>query len=172
MSANDRPPRPERARPRPTSGGYAASILINAALYYLINVRPGWQAVPFLTPDTTMVLGIVNASIITTLVANAIYLVADLRWLRALGGVATSAVALVALFAIWRVFPFAFPEGAVDVLGITFDWARLARWILAVGIIGSIIGVIVSVTLFFRGPSSRPRRRPHAGDPEVDQPRS
>ena len=36
--------------------GYAVAIAVNLVLLYLVNVAPGWQAVPFLTESTTEVL--------------------------------------------------------------------------------------------------------------------
>ena len=40
--------------------GHAVGALTGAALLVLIHVRPGWQVLPFLTPDTSRVLGIVD----------------------------------------------------------------------------------------------------------------
>ena len=56
-------------------------------------------------------------------------------------------VGLAAMLRIWQVFPFDFPEGG-------FDWTLLARALLAVGIVGSVIGVVVALTTL-----ARPGRR-------------
>ena len=46
--------------------GYVIAVLVNLALLVGINVWPGWDAVPFLTGETELVLPIVNASITVT----------------------------------------------------------------------------------------------------------
>lgn len=119
--------------------GYAVAILVNAILLYAINGWPGWEAVPFLTDDTTRVLGWVNASIVVNIVANAVYLVVDPPRLRAFGELVTSVVALYALTRIWQVFPFDF--GADD----TVPWTTVARVVLVVAIVGTILAVLVSL---------------------------
>lgn len=119
--------------------GYVVAVLIDAAMLYAINVRPGWEVVPFLTEDTPAVLGWVNASIVVGLVANLVYLVRDPRWLKALGDIATTAVGLVALLRIWQVFPFDFGADA-------FDWPLVVRILLGLVIVGS--GIAILVTLF------------------------
>ena len=136
--------RPLITRPRgsqPTASrrvGYSIAVVINAVLLYLINRSPGWEAVPFLTDDTPRVLGLVNASLIAGVVANALYLVCDPRWLRALGDIVTTSIGLAALVGLWNVFPFSFAAASVD-------WELVARWVIAVAIGGSLIGLIVSV---------------------------
>lgn len=118
--------------------GYVVSLLIEAAMLYVINVQPGWDAVPFLTEDTALVLGWVNASIVVGLVANLVYLVRDPVWLKALGDLATTAVGLVALQRIWQVFPFDFGDSS-------FDWPLVVRILLGLGIVGSVIGILVAL---------------------------
>jgi hypothetical protein len=137
-----------RARPGPgqRSLGYVAAIAVNVALLYLINKSPGWQAVGFLSGDTTLVLGLVNASIVAGVAMNFVYLVSDPEWLRALGDVVTTAIGLVALLAIWQVWP----------IDLAAPWDLLARWVISVGIAGSAIAIIVAVVRFVRALSGRP----------------
>lgn len=123
--------------------GYLMSMLVNAVLLYAANVWPGWDAVPFLTSDMALVIGLVNASIIVNLVANLVYLLRDPRWLRALGDLLTVCVGLAAMVQIWRVFPF-------DFSGSSFDWTLVTRILLGVGIGGSIIGIVVAIVAFVR----------------------
>ena len=119
--------------------GYVIAGVINVALLYAVNVWPGWSVVPFVTDDMTQVLGIVNASLVVGLVANAVYLVQDAPWVKALGDLVTTAVALAVLTTMWRVFPFDFGESTVD-------WALLTRVVLVVAIAGCGIGLVVSLT--------------------------
>jgi hypothetical protein len=132
---------------RPTVGarraGYAVAVLVNAALLVLVNRWPGWEALPFLTTETPLVIGAVNASILVNLAANLAYLARDPRWLKALGDTLTTAVGLVAMVRIWQVFPFDFGDSSVD-------WALLARIALGLGIAGTAIGVIVNAVGFVK----------------------
>jgi hypothetical protein len=135
-----------RVRPRPESGplarrvGHAVAIAVDVVLLLLVNRSPGWQAVPFLTPDTEQVLGLVNASLAAGVVVNLVLLVADPAWLRALGEVVTTAVGLAALVAVWQVWP----------LDLTVAWDLVARLAVGVGIMGSVIGIVAAVVRFVR----------------------
>jgi hypothetical protein len=135
MTLTAEPRRPVIAARR---AGYVVGVLVNAAMLYVVNVWPGWEAVPFLTEDVSLVLGLVNASILVNLVANVVYLVADPRWLKALGDLLNATIGLAALLQVWQVFPFAFS-------GSQFDWALLARVGLGVAIVGSAVAIVVSV---------------------------
>ena len=125
--------------------GYVVAVLVNAAMLYAVNRWPGWQEVPFLTADTELVLGLVNATIVVNLVANVVYLVRDPRWLTALGDLVTTAVGLAAMVRIWKVFPLDVSDRA----------ELLVRALLVVGIVGSAIGIVVAIVRFGRALSSR-----------------
>jgi hypothetical protein len=60
----------------------------------------------------------------------------------------TTVVGIVAMVAMWRVFPFDFGEAS-------FDWALLFRWVLGVGIAGSAIGIVVNVVSLVSDTRSR-----------------
>jgi hypothetical protein len=137
---------------RPSVGarrfGYVVAVLVNVALLYAVNEWPGWDALPFMTDETTEVLGLVNASIVAGLVANAVYVVYDAGWMRALGDLVTTSVGLVAMVRIWQVYPF-------DFSGYSFDWDIVVRILLVVGMVGSVIGIIVRLMNLVRGTPSR-----------------
>lgn len=122
--------------------GYVVAVVINGAMLFAVNRWPGWDALPFLTDSTRLVLPLVNASIIVGLVVNLVYLVDDSPWLKALGDLTTTAVGLAAAVRVWQVFPFAFTS--------TFDWELVVRILLAVAIGGSIIGIVVQLVTLFR----------------------
>jgi len=122
--------------------GYTIAMALNAVLLYLVNVSPGWRAVPFLTDDTTEVLGWVNASLVASIIANALYVVMDGPWFRPLGELVTL-VGLAALVRLWQVFPFAFDDVGVP-------WHEITRWVLAIGMGGSVIGLIVTMVKLAR----------------------
>lgn len=131
---------------RPTAAGRRVGYAIAAALagivWYLINVDPGWRTLPFLTEDATRVLGLVNLSLWVSFAANMVYLVYDQRWFKALGDVLTTGVGLAVMVRLWQVFPFAFTG--------SFGWAVLIRVMLALGIAGSVIGILVNVIVLLR----------------------
>jgi hypothetical protein len=133
-----RKPRPSVASRR---AGYLIGVALNVVLLYLINEAPGWDAVPFLTDETAQVIGLVNASIVISIVVYAIYVAYDPRWLRALGDMVTAIVAFVVMVAVWRVFPF-------DFTAYSFDWAALMRVLLAVGMFGAIVGAVSNLVSF------------------------
>jgi hypothetical protein len=135
-----------RQRPSATARrtGYLISVAVNAALLYLVNRRPGWDAVPFLTAQTPQVLDLVNASMIAGLVANLVYLFRDPPRLRALGDLVTTGIGLAAMVRIWQVFPFSFKDSA-------FPWETVFRAALVVGIVGSAIGIVAALVALVRG---------------------
>lgn len=135
-----------RRRPSPASrrAGYLVAAGLNGLFLYLVNRRPGWESVPFLTDETEQVLGLVNASITAGLVANLVYLFADPPRLRSLGDLVTTGIGLAAMVRIWQVFPFSFDEGG-------FPWETVFRWVLGLGIVGSVIGIVVALVTLVRG---------------------
>lgn len=139
-TARRRPPKP---RPGPTARrfGYGVAAGVNAVLLYLLNARPGWDAAPLLTDDTTLVLAAVNASLAAGLVANLVYLVADPARLRAFGDAVTTSVGLYAMVRVWQVFPFDVSDG----------WTTVLRVLLGVGIAGSGIAIVAAVVRLVRG---------------------
>lgn len=124
--------------------GYVVAILINGAMLIGANWWPGWEVIPFLSDETPQVLGLVNASIIAGLVANAVYVAWDPPRLKALGDLVTTAFGVAAMVQIWRVFPFDFGDAE-------FNWALLVRWLLGVGIFGGAIGIVVALVALVRG---------------------
>ncbi|GAA4607360.1 hypothetical protein BJY16_006296 [Actinoplanes octamycinicus] len=130
---------------RPSAGarrfGYGVAAAINIVLLYLINVRPGWDVVPFLTADTSQIIPLVNASLLAGLVVDGIQSVRDPRWLVALGGLVTTSIGVAVLVRTWQVFPFDFGDAG-------FNWALLFRFGLVVAVAGALIGFVVqAVTL-------------------------
>ena len=136
--------RPLTSRPRPGArrAGYIVAAVVNAVMLYLVNRWPGWEAVPFLTDATVLVLGIVNASFVVGIVANIVYLVADPPRLRALGDLVTTGVGIAAMVRVWQVFPFD--------LGGT-PWEVVVRVLLVVAMFGSGVAIMVALVRLVRG---------------------
>lgn len=140
-----RKPRPSVAARRT---GYVIAALVNAVLLYLVNVWPGWEELPFLTSETTEVLGWVNVSMIAGIITNLVYVGRDTNRVRAAGDLVTTGIGLVAMVRIWQVFPFDF-----DLSGL--DWAIVARVFLVIGIVGSAIAMVVRLVSLLSDTGSR-----------------
>lgn len=123
--------------------GYAVAAAVNAAMWYLVNTWPGWQTLPFLTEDTSEVLGLLNASLVVAIVANVVYLAYDPTWVTSLGGMVTTGVGLAVLARFWQVFPF-------DFGGASVDWELIARIGLVAAMVGAAIGLVVQFVTLVR----------------------
>lgn len=166
MSTNQERPSVGRSAPRPSARpgpagrriGYAVAIAVNVVLFLLVNVWPTWRILPFLTEATLDVLPLVNLSLIAGVVVNVLNLLLDLAWVRTVGELVTSVIALIATIRIWDVFPFAFGDTG-------FDWELLTRVILGIAIGGTVISIIVQVVILVRmvlgyGPAAKRGDRP------------
>lgn len=142
----------QRARRAPARPGFINGVLFNAVVLYVVNIQPGWRAAPFLTADTREVIGWVNISLVTAVVANLWYTLADDPWVRPLGGLVGAAVTLAALIRIWSVFPF-------DFSGSTHDWTLVTRTVLGISMGGAVIGILVSLILVVKALAARSRER-------------
>lgn len=120
--------------------GHVVAVLVNLLLLYLINVSPGWDAVPFLTGETVLVLGLVNLSLWASVVAEALYVVWDAVWLRALGDIVTMGISLAATVRIWQVFPF----------DLTSGWEMATRVLLGIAVFGTLVGIAVALARLIR----------------------
>ena len=147
MTGTDRVQRPPAGTRRV---GYSVAIAFNAALLFVLNGWPGWQAIPFLTSDTVQVLWLVNLSLAAGIAANAVYLAYDPPWVKSLGDLATTGIALATAIRIWQVFPFSLSSG----------WPAAVRVLLVVVIVGSCIALVVQIVSLARWLTGH---RPHSG---------
>ena len=134
-------------RPRATRGarrfGYGLAMAVNVLMLYLIHAWPGWDVVPILTDRTTEVLPYVDASIVTTILANAVYVVRDDRATKACGDLMTNLVSMLSLIRFWQVFPFDFDH-------VWSGWQPLTYLLLAVATIGTAIGALAQAITLIR----------------------
>jgi hypothetical protein len=139
---------------RPSAGarrvGYCIAIAFSAAFLFVLNGRPGWQQMPFLTSDTSQVLWLVNLSLAAGIAANAVYLAYDPAWLKSLGDLATTGIGLATVIRVWQVFPFDVSSG----------WSTAVRVLLVVAIAGSCIALVAQIVSLARWFTSHP---PHGG---------
>lgn len=154
-----RPGRPRRPKERPSvaarRAGYVLGAVANVVLWVAIHVWPGWDTVPFLTDATTQVLPWVDAALAASVAANALWLVVDPRWLRALGEAVTSGVALGALARLDDVFPFSFDDDGVP-------WDCFVRVVLLVAVVGTLVGILANVVQVAREVRARTSPREEA----------
>jgi hypothetical protein len=135
--------------------GYAIGAVANLVMMFLIYVWPGWEIVPFLTDDTTRVLGLVMASLIVGVATNLVYMVADPPVLRTIGDVLSTGIAVAVITRTLRVFPFDFGDA-------TFDWALVTRILLILLIIATSIGLVAQMVRLGKlivGAGSEPEQR-------------
>ena len=140
MPANGAARRPSAAARRV---GYLVGVVVSAALLFVLNAQPGWQALPFLTSDTSQVIGLVNLSLAVSLAVNVVYLFYDPPWLKSLGDLITCGIGLAVAIRIWQVFPFAFH-------GSSAWWSTAARVLLILVIVGSAISIVVQAVSLAR----------------------
>jgi hypothetical protein len=123
--------------------GWAVAAGVNVLMLYLLNVSPGWEALPFLTGETPKVLVLVSLSMAAGVVVNSARVLYDPRWFVALGDIVSTSIGVAALVRIWQVFPFDFD-------GYSVDWALVARVVLVLALGGSLIGIVVQVVALLR----------------------
>jgi len=148
---------PAGAARRPSAAarrvGYLVGVVVSAALLFVLNAQPGWQALPFLTSDTSQVIGLVNLSLAVSLAVNVVYLFYDPPWLKSLGDLITCGIGLAVAIRIWQVFPFVFH-------GSSAWWSTAVRVLLILVIVGSAISIVVqAVSLAHRAT----HHTPHGG---------
>jgi hypothetical protein len=122
--------------------GYVIAAAVNAVLLWLIHVEPGWDAVPFLTPETPQVLGAIDAALIAGIAVDVVQVAWDPRWLTTVGSLVTTSFGLAAMVRLLQVFPFAFGPGS--------DWALVVRILLVLGIVGTAIALLVNLVALLR----------------------
>ena len=98
MARTDPAHRPSRGGRR---AGYSLAVFFGAALLIILNGSPGWQAIPFLTSDTSEVLWLVNLSLAAGIAVNLVYLAYDPPWLKSLGDLVTTGIRLATAIRIW-----------------------------------------------------------------------
>ena len=148
---------PTGAARRPSAAarrvGYLVGIVISAALLFILNGQPGWQALPFLTSDTSEVIGLVNLSLAVGLAVNVVYLFSDPPWVKSLGDLITAGIGLAVAIRVWQVFPFAFHGSAAW-------WSTAVRILLVLVIVGSAISIVVQAVSLARRAT---HHTPHGG---------
>ena len=123
--------------------GYAVTIVLNGVLLFIANNLLAWGWFPWLTDDFERVLPVLNTSIIVSMIVNTVFLAYDPRWFKTVADILTTSLSIAVGVRMWQVFPFDFSR-------YDRDWAHTVRWIIAIGIFGATIALIVNIALLAR----------------------
>lgn len=126
--------------------GYVMAIVVNAIMLWLVGRLLEWGWPGFLTQDFVEAEGLVSASLVAGIVANAAFLVHDRGRFRALADLVTNGFGLAVTMRLWDVFPFDFSSYATD-------WTWLVRMVLVLAIVGTAVGIVASVARLLGGSS-------------------
>jgi hypothetical protein len=89
------------------------SIIVNVILLYVAQHLLEWH-VPWFTPAWSDVLWAVNLSLEVSIAVNVLFLLVGWKWFHHLAGTASCAVAVLATWWIYVVFPFDFGDVAAN----------------------------------------------------------
>jgi hypothetical protein len=123
--------------------GYLVAVIVNVTIWVVVNVRPGWRELPFLTEDFLDVLWLVNLSLVTSAVVNLAYLFYDPAWFKSVSQIGLLAIGMAASIRTWQFFPF-------DFSSYMFPWDAMARVLLGLAIFGSFVAIVVELVRLAR----------------------
>jgi hypothetical protein len=115
--------------------GSIVAIVVNALLLYVAHNVHQW-GVPFITSAWADALWAVDLSLKAAIVAQALRLSYDARWLRALCDVLEVTFAMQAVYHVWLVYPFSFGSDGAD---------EAMRWMLLLLLVPMTIALVVGV---------------------------
>jgi len=139
----------------PHQGGYLAGALVDIALLVVINLGPGWRAVPVLTDAARGVVVVVSMSLAVALVVNLLCLLFPRPWLIRAGEVISTASGLAALLCVLVVFPFRFTGSDVDWTTVTRLGLISVIVLVAIALVVQLVRLVIAV----RGSRTREVRR-------------
>lgn len=126
--------------------GYSVGTAMHAVLLWLVNVSPGWEAVPFLTGGAAPAIRWVNASLLVLLVANLCCVFWPSVQLEAAGNLVAGGLSLAALRRMWIDFPFDVAPSS--------GWHLPLRLLVALAVAGTLIAIFSALSTLFRRPVS------------------
>ncbi|MFA5927238.1 MAG: hypothetical protein WCT32_04085 [Patescibacteria group bacterium] len=123
---------------------YIVAIVINIVLIAIWGRLPQW--LPFITDSFAAVLPLFYISFAATIAANMLFLVYDEVLFKATIKAALNILSIVVLITLDYVFPFDFSAYPGS------EWEIVARIVLVVSIIGTVIGTVVESLQILFGP--------------------
>jgi hypothetical protein len=118
--------------------GYLVGVAVGAGILFVVNNLLAWDILPFLTSDFDQLLPIINASLVASIVVNAIWILYDAAWIRSTGQIILNLTSIAVLALTLRVFPFDFSP-------YPFDWESLTRVTIVFVLIALVIATIVEI---------------------------
>ena len=143
-SSHSRQPRIRR------QAGYGALIALNVVGLYIAHRLLDWEWPRFLTVEFDDVLPIITVSFLVSIAVNVVYCFDDSPRIKSVGEILDALTGFVAAVWLWQVFPFDFSTYATD-------WSWLVRLVIAIAIVGTVVGMIVETVKLVRGPQSEER---------------
>lgn len=122
---------------------YIATVVVNLVLAWVANNLVAWGWFDWLTEDFDQALPAINASFAATIVANVVYMFYDRKLFKKLVDLIPTFLSLRAALVLWRVYPF-------DFSAYSFNWDAVTRVLLALVVLGTGIGLVVSAITAFR----------------------
>jgi hypothetical protein len=127
----------ERNKRKEKTGEYLFTIIFNLILLYIFNNLLNWH-VYFITTALNEILWIINLAIIITIIGNFLLLLYHPEWLRHLTKMILNIFSFIAVYYLYKVFPFNFHNSFLN-------WGLSILLIL--GLIGLAIAIIVEFSL-------------------------
>jgi hypothetical protein len=142
MEPLEQHPLPPKKRRHNKRIDFLISLIVNIIALYIINNLLDWE-VQFINWKWPQVLGILNTSIIVTIVFYAAFIIYSGKLFYLLGRTIMDIIAIVATYRLYSVFPFDFNG--------FFEMGWLNAWfpyLLLLGMVGLTIGIIVRAARF------------------------
>ncbi len=95
------------ARLAATEAGYIAAIVVNGIMLYVMHNILRW-GIPFITTDFASVPWAFDLSLGAQIVCNLVFLSYDPAWFKHAAQVGLNVLGFIAIYTLFRVFPFAF----------------------------------------------------------------
>lgn len=121
--------------------GYVVNIVVNVILIYVVTHLSDWD-VPFLTNDFGAVVPPLRASMLASIVVSLVLLCYDARWMRRIGQLVQNGFAMLAVYALYQVFPFSIEVPFVE---------QALRIALIVSMVGIVIGSVFELVRLLTG---------------------
>ncbi len=135
----------ERPRNRTAAHfGYVVAIVVNIAMLVIANNILEWGWLPFLTTDFAQVLPLIDLSLLATIAVNATYLIHDPPWFKSVCQIGLGGITLAVAVRMYQVFPFDFSSSQ-------FNWEPLARFVIALTFIATLIAIVTEMVKLARG---------------------
>jgi len=125
--------------------GYVIAILVNLLMLYVAHNLENW-GLPFITGEFGRVLPALDLAILAAAGANALLLINDAPWFRALLQIFQGLAGFWAAVTLFRVFPFDFGSDFIN---------SLSRVVLALVMLGILVGLVLDLFRLVTGRAGR-----------------